>query len=210
MFELVNISENIINKIDLPHGQVKISNLKAVPNKKRAMSLKNSFSHLEFSNIIDLDSQTRLERQKSANETFRFLIRNSDYHLNKKELSRLKYLEAVSSINRPVMQLFYRIFGGLFYPWRILLYIGCIVVIFALLYSIPFFTFNTYGSNGDIVQRGLKFWEGLYFSGISFTTIGYGDISPINYSKVLTVIEGFLGVILSSSFLVSLVRRYID
>ena len=58
--------------------------------------------------------------------------------------------------------------------------------------------------------HGLEFLESLYFSGITFTTIGYGDIAPIGVTRFIAVIEGFLGVLLISSFLVSLVRRFAD
>ena len=60
------------------------------------------------------------------------------------------------------------------------------------------------------MESSLCFSEALYFSGISFTTIGYGDIAPLKSIRYIAVIEGLIGILLSSSFVISLTRKYID
>jgi hypothetical protein len=71
--------------------------------------------------------------------------------------------------------------------------------------------------------KGLKFaplslnnWETffshlgktLYFSAITFSTIGYGDYQPIGFgTMLLAAIEGIVGVLLMSTFLVTLTRK---
>lgn len=48
----------------------------------------------------------------------------------------------------------------------------------------------------------------LYFSVITFLTIGYGDISPLNdRTALVAMVEGFLGIFLMSYFTVSFVRK---
>ncbi len=54
----------------------------------------------------------------------------------------------------------------------------------------------------------ISFWEALYFSGATFTTISYGDMQPLGLTRIFTVVEGLLGIIICSGFLVSLVRKY--
>ncbi|WP_053955763.1 potassium channel family protein [Inediibacterium massiliense] len=50
----------------------------------------------------------------------------------------------------------------------------------------------------------------FYFSIITFTTIGYGDISPTYMIKLFAGIEGLLGVFFSAAFLVSLSKNFLD
>ncbi|MCR5254477.1 MAG: potassium channel family protein [Acetatifactor sp.] len=54
----------------------------------------------------------------------------------------------------------------------------------------------------------IHWWSGLYYSAITFFTIGYGDLSAQNgLTAVLCALEGFLGVFLMSYFSVALVRK---
>lgn len=48
----------------------------------------------------------------------------------------------------------------------------------------------------------------LYFSAITFSTIGYGDYHPVGFwTMLLAAIEGIIGVLLMSTFLVTLTRK---
>ncbi|WP_297430211.1 potassium channel family protein [Clostridium sp.] len=53
-----------------------------------------------------------------------------------------------------------------------------------------------------------KFGNAFYFTIITFTTVGYGDITPLNWMKMAVGVESFLGIFFSSSFVVSLSRRF--
>jgi hypothetical protein len=77
---------------------------------------------------------------------------------------------------------------------------------YAAVYALPSMTFTVNG--GPIRELGIL--EALYFSGITFTTIGYGDLAPVGWTRGLAVSEGLVGVLTVSAFLVSLVRRYCD
>jgi hypothetical protein len=54
-----------------------------------------------------------------------------------------------------------------------------------------------------------KFGNVLYFTIITFTTVGYGDIMPLNWMKLVVSLESFLGVFFSASFVVTLSRRFL-
>lgn len=57
-------------------------------------------------------------------------------------------------------------------------------------------------------QKFNEWIEVLYYSGITFLTIGYGDIMPMNdLTSIVCVIEGFVGIFLMSYFTVSFARK---
>lgn len=49
--------------------------------------------------------------------------------------------------------------------------------------------------------------DNVYFSLVTFTTVGYGDVNPLGYAKALAAIEGALGVLLASLVIFVLGRR---
>lgn len=51
------------------------------------------------------------------------------------------------------------------------------------------------------------YWNNLYFSVVTFTTLGYGDFRPIGTIKVLASIEALLGIFLIALFIFALARR---
>ncbi|WP_459195663.1 potassium channel family protein [Wukongibacter baidiensis] len=78
------------------------------------------------------------------------------------------------------------------------------IISFAIAYLyVPLMQINFTNSkiSNDIVKA-------VYYSGITFLTIGYGDISPHNeLTAIASVIEGFLGIFLMSYFTASFVRK---
>jgi hypothetical protein len=49
--------------------------------------------------------------------------------------------------------------------------------------------------------------QSYYHSGITFFTIGYGDVYPTGLSRVFSGLEGFVGVFMMSYFTVAFVRK---
>ena len=49
--------------------------------------------------------------------------------------------------------------------------------------------------------------QSYYHSAITFFTIGYGDVYPVGFSRILSGLEGFMGVFMMSYFTVAFVRK---
>jgi len=60
---------------------------------------------------------------------------------------------------------------------------------------------------------GSGIWKSLYFSGVSFTALGYGDwvatlhIAPEGWPRLIGVIESLVGISLIALFLVTFTRK---
>lgn len=76
-------------------------------------------------------------------------------------------------------------------PHRIIYYSLAIIILFGFIYWL----------NSDLIAlnsssiKVFGFGDSFYFSTITFTTLGYGDLSPLGWLKTLSSIEAFLGVI---------------
>ena len=57
--------------------------------------------------------------------------------------------------------------------------------------------------------KGINFFEALYFSVVTFTTVGYGDYLPTGWIRIVSSLESLSGIILAPMFLIALTRRYL-
>lgn len=85
--------------------------------------------------------------------------------------------------------------------WQLFITFILVVIIFAILfYSL------TPGINGInlVTKQYFGFFDSLYFSSVTISTLGYGDLQPLGYSRLLSVIEVFLGFIIMGLLLAKL------
>ena len=101
------------------------------------------------------------------------------------------------------------IFGRLLFgygerPVRVLVASAIIILFFAVLFS----------ADGALSVREAQnepgFLQGLYFSTITFTTLGYGDLYPSaeGFWRQLAMIEALTGGCLMALFIVCLAKRF--
>jgi hypothetical protein len=87
-----------------------------------------------------------------------------------------------------------------------------VIVVFALIF-IHFFEIWLFAFLYDFVGAQWSFQNALYFSTISYATIGYSDASVTHQWRMVGALEGILGVILlgwSTAFFVRLLGRLED
>jgi len=96
--------------------------------------------------------------------------------------------------------------GGLFWLWVQIVTAGAVM----------FWLLDQFGSgllvtSGAPVPGGLRgFVTALYFSAVTATSIGYGDIVPIGWARVFAVAEGIAGLILFGCVVSKFVSRRQD
>lgn len=93
-------------------------------------------------------------------------------------------------------------------PARVLFSMIVAIIGFAAIYMVFHITgvgeiVNSVGASDklDVVDRS------LYHSAITFFTIGYGDYYPTSFSRLISALEGWVGVFMMSYFTVAFVRK---
>ncbi|EIZ9933159.1 potassium channel family protein [Vibrio furnissii] len=171
----------------------------------------NNFNALKYPEEADYRQLSSSEKKSSISETLEFIFKNNASKLNHGQQSKIKYLKGLNNLENGFQKFIYWAFGGLIRPSFILMMMLLVVVLFGAIFA-NFGLYNASCLDGSdsCAPRALEFWEALYYSGISFTTIGYGDIYPVSSIRYLAILEGVLGVLLSSCFVVSVTRKYIE
>lgn len=66
-------------------------------------------------------------------------------------------------------------------------------VFFFQIFSIIIYAIS-YNESAAIGDKFLSYWDALYFSATTWTTLGYGDISPVGNIRLLTSIQALTGL----------------
>ncbi|MBF0384301.1 MAG: hypothetical protein HQL27_00365 [Candidatus Omnitrophica bacterium] len=87
-------------------------------------------------------------------------------------------------------------------PQRTIIFGGFLILFSAIFYNQGHLVFTN-------IVRKPSFMEAIYFSYITVTRIGYGDILPVGFNKVLAVFQEFTGIFLIPIFITGLCRKYL-
>ncbi len=82
-------------------------------------------------------------------------------------------------------------------------YCGILIIFLA-----SFFYTGGHLLHNDLITKP-DFWEAFYFSVITFTTVGYGDFTPVGLSKLVVIIEALCGLFIIPLFVIGLSRKYL-
>ncbi len=189
------------------NGRAIIKNFSGEHEKSRKDNLKIIYSDIGdlLFDFIGYNYQTAINSINYKYQTFDFIREKTRISTDQKSLVELRHYKNIISTSGigKILGAATKSFQS---PLRILLAILFFIFLFSILYYyLPWMEFQCEGG-----ATRLGYLDSLYYSGITFTTIGYGDISPVGISKFFSIIEGILGIFLSSSFIVCLVRRYVE
>ncbi len=93
-------------------------------------------------------------------------------------------------------------------PGRVLLSVLLFWILFGFVYYLIHITgLGLTVSSVNNPDNLSVFIQSFYHSGITFFTIGYGDVYPQGISRIISVMEGFMGVFMMSYFTVAFVRK---
>ena len=84
-------------------------------------------------------------------------------------------------------------------------------IIWALLYGLVEQVFTGSFSGNLLNVGGSQFWDLIYFSFVTLTTLGYGDILPMNtYARTLAYMEAIAGQFYIAILVASLVGAHLS
>jgi hypothetical protein len=210
-FEMANSN---FDRVAFDHRQLDIKNIR-----KRLYKNPMNLEFKKYTNLImDLNLfefiPYKTSKEIKSNEvyntmvsTLSFLKNSTTLATDRDKFTEILYYEVLIAQKKASHRVFVWFIGGFLKPFRFITLAICVLLIFAVVYSLPIFQFSisSIGNTGS-----LSFFDALYFSGITFTSIGYGDISPLGFTRLLAVVEGISGIAIMSSFLVALVNKYLD
>ncbi|MEE2752545.1 MAG: pentapeptide repeat-containing protein [Candidatus Latescibacterota bacterium] len=161
------------------------------------------------------------EQYQRAEDTYRIIRQRYEANGQTEFAGRFFYNEMVSkrkqmpkwSVRRFWSKLVDVICGYGEDPMRVINFSFSVVVISALIFSL---TGMTHGDNTYVFHLTNSIGEnlrilafGIYYSIVTFTTLGYGDMVALGWGKAAAALEAFAGVFLNSIFLLTFAKKMI-
>jgi tetratricopeptide (TPR) repeat protein len=82
---------------------------------------------------------------------------------------------------------------------------GCAISV--IFFSAFLYTFANLSTGSQVFRP--DFLKALYFSVVTFTTVGYGDIYPVGAARIIAMCEAFSGIFVGPILIVSLSRKFL-
>lgn len=96
-------------------------------------------------------------------------------------------------------------------PLRVVIFTNVIIFLFAILYFFSGVSFSgnvlVYSSTASLSDNLYTFANSLYFSVVTFTTLGYGDLTPQGISRFFASCEALIGSFTLALFVVVFVKK---
>ncbi len=178
---------------------------KTINQEEQAMSAKSR------ANQIDLYEQAeeiyRNLRQASEHQG---LFEDAGYFFSKEMVMRRRQMPRLS-LKRNVSKLVDLFCGYGEHPLRVISVSVGIILVFSILYFLSGLSFSgeSLAFNADLGwwDNFKIYFSSLYFSVVTFTTLGYGDLVPIGVARAFAALEAFIGSFTLALFVVVFVKK---
>lgn len=228
LFNVILIRANLM-KADLSHANIHCAHLEECNllgvklNETKLEHIKVGKSLVQENSGKALDAQGERKKAKDlyeqAEEIYRNLRKTSEqqglFALSgpylRKELTMRRFQEKRFSMNRLSSKIVDLFCGYGEDPLRVVIFSWALIFFSAFFYY--FFGLRFGGefqvfSMDQTLQQNINFFlECLYYSVVTFTTLGYGDFIPIGFSRLIAALEAFTGSFTIALFVVVFVKK---
>ncbi len=191
-----------------------------------------NFEHTKLENIIwdkdiiqeqkankSIDKDEKLDLYQQSEEIYRNLRKTSESDglfetaglFFQKEMKMRRLQMPQNSLKRVISKIVEFSCGYGELPFRIIFLSFLIIIFFSIVFFVTGLQSNEYiiklSTSYTTYENIGNFLNSLYFSVVTFTTLGYGDILPIGISKLFAAIEALLGGFILALFVVTFVKK---
>jgi len=207
--KITNIDTTNIDKVFLLNTKIK-DHLYITPNDFTL--IKNKFDHTGF--VKDDDKKKILKNKRDQAKLLCDSYKKND-EIENEDLAWVEFMKISGKLSKWPIKLIYSLFysSGKFgtKPEDIVSRILIILILCATFYGLFDKFCLGFINTKDVMfnQEIGSIWNYLYFSVVTFLTIGYGDISPLHWlARTIAGIEGFLGVFFIAYLTISIFRKF--
>jgi len=165
------------------------------------------------------DKQTSLDFLEQAEEIYRDLRKHAEQegiftlsgYFIQKELTMRRFQLPRFSIKRFLSKIVDIFCGYGEAPLRIIALSMAIILLCAIIYTFTGLSYHgvvqVASSEHNLKENISLFFSSLYYSVVTFTTLGYGDFTPVGVSRAIAAIEAFTGSFTIALFVVVFVKK---
>jgi len=169
--------------------------------------------------IVHKDKQISIDLLEQAEEIYRDLRKHAEQegiftlsgYFIQKELTMRRLQLPRFSLKRFLSKVVDICCGYGEEPLRIITLSMAIILVCAIIYTFTGLSYNDTiqaASASQSVEQNFSFFlSSLYYSVVTFTTLGYGDFTPVGISRAIAAIEAFTGSFTIALFVVVFVKK---
>lgn len=225
----INLSHSSLMKANLSESNLNLANLES-SNMLGTIFSHTKIEHVHWGKSI-IQEREAFKQHKAGNmeESADFFEQGEEVYRNLRKLSESRghfehagyffhkemvmrrYQMKTFSFERMISKLVDLFCGYGEKPINVIFFSLSVIFISAILF---FFVgiqnageFAVFSTNNSLMMNLMHFFNALYFSVVTFTTLGYGDISPLGFSRLIAASEAFVGSFTLALFVVVFVKK---